>query len=205
MDELKMKRSKVVMELDRKREVINICLDCFIEKGLTETSTRGLSTALKLQNAGMYHYFSSKDEAVILCAEEAALRLERALIPQAIADMDDLDFMMDRLKQNADRMAPTMQFLVSVCTSKRYKKDMQPVLERLARRYACYAQQVASKIDCRKEDIELYVYMMITAVSNYMIFSEDVFVRPQVEIAKDALERFAHSAGETEGGAVYED
>lgn len=64
------------MEPDRKKEVINVCLDHFIEKGLSETSTRSLSGALKLQNAGLYYYFSSQEEAVILCAEEAVLPLK---------------------------------------------------------------------------------------------------------------------------------
>lgn len=59
---------------DRKKEVINVCLDHFIEKGLSETSTRSLSSALQLQNAGLYYYFENKDEAIILCAEEAAIR-----------------------------------------------------------------------------------------------------------------------------------
>lgn len=58
------------MENDRKKEVINVCLDHFIANGL-EISTRSLSEALKLQNTGLYYYFESKDEAVILCAEEA--------------------------------------------------------------------------------------------------------------------------------------
>ncbi len=72
------------MENNRKKEVINICLDHFISHGL-ETSTRSLSKALKLQNAGLYYYFESKDEAVILCAEAAALRLETNLIVEVNA------------------------------------------------------------------------------------------------------------------------
>ena len=64
------------MEPDRKKEVINVCLDHFIEKGLSETSTRSLSGALKLQNAGLYYYFSSKDEAVILCAKKPPCALK---------------------------------------------------------------------------------------------------------------------------------
>lgn len=53
------------MEVNRKKEVLNICLDHFIENGLYETSTRGLNKALKLQSAGLYYYFTSKDEAII--------------------------------------------------------------------------------------------------------------------------------------------
>lgn len=48
------------MENDRQKEVINICLDHFIENGLYEVSTRSLSRALKLQNAGLYYYLQAK-------------------------------------------------------------------------------------------------------------------------------------------------
>lgn len=161
------------MENDRKKEVINICLDLFIEKGLTSTSTRNLSSALKLQNAGLYYYFESKDEAVIACAEEAALRVESALIPGALHDIDDLDTMMKRLQSRADEMVPTMRFLVTVCASSQYKDKMKPALGRLAKRYGHYAEQVAKRLNCSKEDVEPYVYLVITAVANYMIFSED--------------------------------
>lgn len=68
---------------------------------------------------------------------------------------------------------------------------MKPVLDRLTNRYGQYAEQVApQKLNCNKEDVELYVYLVITAVANYMIFAEDVFVAPQMKIAKEAIRKF---------------
>jgi len=118
------------MEIDRKKEVINICLDLFIEKGLTATSTRELSSALKMQNAALYYYFESKDDAVVACAEEAAMRLENALIPSALKDIAEPDVMMVNLQKRADEMAPTMSFLVTVCESTQYKDKMRPAQNR---------------------------------------------------------------------------
>lgn len=182
------------MEIDRRKEVVNICLDLFIEKGLTATSTRSLSRALKLQNAGLYYYFETKDEAVIACAEEAALRLENALIPGALRDIGDPDIMMKRLQSRADEMAPTMRFLVTVCASSQYKDKMKPALDRLTDRYGHYAEQVAKKLNCNKEDVEPYVYLVITAVANYMIFAEDSLVAPQMQIAKEAIRNLLSSS-----------
>ena len=142
------------MENDRKKEVINICLDLFIEKGLTSTSTRNLSSALKLQNAGLYYYFASKDEAVIACAEEAALRVESALIPGALRDIDDLDIMMKRLQSRADEMAPTMRFLVTVCASSQYKDKMKPALDRLTERFFTFLLNIPLRL--RNCAISLY-------------------------------------------------
>lgn len=38
---------------DRRKEILNVCLDTFINKGLSETTVRDLSTALKLQSGGI--------------------------------------------------------------------------------------------------------------------------------------------------------
>ena len=83
---------------DRRKEILNVCLDTFINKGLSETTVRDLSTALKLQSGGIYYWFKDKDEAVVACAEEAALRLENSLIFPALKDIKDPDKMMKRLK-----------------------------------------------------------------------------------------------------------
>ena len=190
------------MEVDRKKEVVNVCLDHFIEEGLSETSTRNLSSALRLQSGGLYYYFSSKDEAVLLCAEEAAIRLENTLIIPALRDISNPDLMMKRLQSRADEMAPTMRFLVSVCTSKRYNESVRPILDRLADRYEHYAEMIAKKLNCGLDEIEPYVFMTITAVANYMIFAEDGIIAPQMKLVKSAISKIIErqALGEREAG-----
>lgn len=175
------------MGTDRKKEVINICLDHFIENGLAETSTRSLSSALQLQNAGLYYYFESKDEAVILCAEEAVIRLENSLLYPALKDIIAPDIMIKRLRSRADEMAPTMRFFVSVCTSMRYKDEMKPLLDRLSDRYATYVIKIAAALNCDQNEIAPYVHMAITAVANYMIFAEETLIKSQLNIVKDEI------------------
>ena len=68
------------METDRRKEVVNACLNLFVERGLYKTSTRDLSKALSLQSGGLYYYFQTKDDAVVACVEEAISRLEDTLI-----------------------------------------------------------------------------------------------------------------------------
>lgn len=176
------------MDNDRKKEVINVCLDHFISNGL-ETSTRSLSKALKLQNAGLYYYFDSKEQAVLLCAEEAAIRLETTLIAAAMKDIRNPDAMMKNLRTRADELSPTMRFFVSVCVSNAYKGQIQPVLDRLTERYGSYAEKFAKKLNCETDEIEPLVYMGISAVANYMIFKEDAVIYPQIEIIKLQLDR----------------
>lgn len=126
-----------------------------------------------------------------MCAEEAAVRFENLLIAPAIREMDNPDLMLQRLQSRADELTPTMCFLVSVCSNAQYKDSMKPALDRLVKRYKHYAELVSEKLNCKKKGIETYVYMTITAVSNYMIFGEDMYIAPKMKLAKDALKNIA--------------
>lgn len=175
---------------DRRKEILNVCLDTFINKGLSETTVRDLSTALKLQSGGIYYWFKDKDEAVVACAEEAALRLENFLIFPALKDIKDPDKMMKRLKIRADEMQPTMKFFASVCALSKYEERMQPVLDRLAERYEAYARRVSKELNCDFDAVAPYVYFAITTITDYMIFGEAKYIFPQIELIKTALKGF---------------
>ena len=82
---------------ERRREIIAVCLDCFVEKGLTITTTKDLCTAARLQNGGIYYYFSTKEEIVLACAEAAIERIEKGAFGIVFEDIQDVKSMMDRL------------------------------------------------------------------------------------------------------------
>lgn len=117
---------------EKRQELVGVCLDCFVEKGLTVATTKDLCKAAKLQNGGIYYYFSTKEEVVLACAEEAISRIEKAAFDIVFEDIRDIKSMMDHLGGLADKMSPTMRFLVSVCVSREYGEKIKPSLVRLA-------------------------------------------------------------------------
>lgn len=187
------------METNRRKEVVNICLNTFVAKGLADTSSRDLSKALELQSGGLYYYFDSKDAAVLVCADEAAVRLEDRLITPALEDLDDVDRMMSRLKERADEMAPTMKFFAQVCSSSKYREKMEPALSRLCKRYEHYAEIFADKLNCGVAEILPYVYVCITAVSNYMVFGEQDYIVPQLALVKNEINKLKNKADKRGG------
>lgn len=172
---------------DRREEVLTACLDQFVKKGLYRTTSRDLSKALKLQSSGLYYYFATKDEAVIACAEEASFLLEDGLIIPAFNDLTDPDKLVSNLYERADRLAPMMCFLSQVCSANEYREAMKPALFRLSQRYQEYAKRFARKFECKVHDMEPYVYMCISAISNYMLFGEQSYIAPQMEMVKTKL------------------
>lgn len=166
-----MKTSK---KAERTKEIIGICLDCFVEKGLTVTTTTDLCNANNLQNGGIYYYFDTKEEMVLACAEEAISRIEQSAFSIVLEDINDVANMMDHLVTLADELSPVMRFLVQ-----------------LARRYPNYTERIAEILGCTKEEVEPYVHLSILALNNYMIFNERALFLPQIEAAKKGLMQFA--------------
>lgn len=180
---------------ERKKKLIHIFLDCFVQNGLTATTTKDLYKAGKLQNGGIYYYFDTKEEIVLACAEEGIHRIEQGAFGIALKDLEDIANMMDHLGSLADQLSPTMRFLVSVCVSKQYGEQIKPYLVQLSRRYPHYTNQIAEILGCTKEEVEPFVHLSILALNNYMIFQERALFMPQIEAAKKGLMQLAGQRG----------
>ena len=177
--------------VERKKEITDVFLKTFIEKGLSETSTRDLSNAINLQSGALYYYFSSKDEAVVACAEKAAIQIENNLFSVALSMCNQPRKMFEELISKASNLSPTMKFFTQVSSTPKYRKSMDSILLRLSLRYRYYSKKFAEKINCKVEDIEPYVYISVTAIANYMIFGEECYIEPQINYVINRLEERA--------------
>lgn len=170
----------------RRNEIIEKCLCVFTEKGLVDTTSRDLSAALNLQNSGMYYYFKSKDDLIVACAENAALRLEKVLVPLG-EDLNDLDSVTKTLQKRCDKMAPYMKFLAQTFTVDKYREKLKPVLYAMSKRYTEYAKAFAEHFGRDFDDVAPYIYMGITAATDYMIFGDASYIKPQFDLLKKHL------------------
>ena len=171
---------------DRKKEVIDLCLSKLVTKGLAEITVRELSASLQLKKAGIYWYFKDKDEVIVLCAEEAANRLETNLILPALQEIRNPDAM-KRLYDRADEMAPTMRYFAQVCATPKYRDEMSPVLSRLSKRHKFYATRFAEELNCEEGQLEPYFSMCISAMTNYMLFGDNYCVSTAMATLREKL------------------
>lgn len=72
---------------ERREQIINAAQACFREKGFHSTSTAQISAAAGISSAGLYVYFSSKDELIIALIERE-LRIGLAML-RYFKDEDD--------------------------------------------------------------------------------------------------------------------
>lgn len=170
---------------NRKKEIINICLQKFLEEGLFKTSARDLAGILNMQPSGLYYYFKSKDEIVVACAEEVGIRIEDILILPLLEDPNDTKRYMATVEQKLEEAEPMMKFFAQVCTTKEYRESMQPVMERLKERHREYSVKFAESFGCEPEEVAPYLYTCVAVVANYLIFGEELyFDRPHQLIVK---------------------
>ncbi len=178
------------MEPARKQEVINVCLETFMKKGLAHTSTRDLSAALDLNNGGVFYYFKTKDEIIIACAEEASIRIENDLIGVALKDIENPKKMIEDLIARANAMRPLMKFFVSVSACPQYAEALQPTFDALTKRYDHYAEKFSQVLKCEPKEVAPYVYTGINTMLSYMLFGQERFSAPQLELIYNALVGF---------------
>ncbi len=175
---------------ERKKEIIEICLETFMRDGLINTSMRDLGKALDLDPTALYNHFESKDEVVIACAEEATVRIENNLFGTALKDINDPDKLVKDLDRIAVTMRPLMQFFINVCTSQKYCDKLKEVRYRQGDRYRFYIGKIADKLGCDYNDVAPLVYIVSNTMFSYMIFDPDNFSAPQLNVVYDSLKEF---------------
>ncbi len=176
--------------VDKKKEIINTCLQTFVDNGLIEISMRDLGAACNMDAAGIYYYFKNKDELVVACAEEATVRIEDELFGTALADIANPEKLVKDLDEKAVAMRSLLQFFISVCVSKKYSDQLKEVRYRQGDRYRYYIRKIAEKLECDYDDVAPLAYIVSNTMFSYMIFDPENFSAPQLRTVYDALNGF---------------
>ncbi len=172
---------------ERRKEIIDVCLNVLMENGLAETGIRDFAIALNMHPSNIFYYFNSKDEIIAACIDEAKERIERDLFGIALKDLDDPDKLAKDLYQRATTQRQLMKFFVTACSLPQYENVVEPSLDKLSIRYKTYIDQFADKLCTTPEAVAPYVYIVINTMLSFMLFGKKNFVAPQLDMVHNAL------------------
>lgn len=96
--------------------------------------------------------------------------------------------MVAKFCEKAEQLAPMMRFLTQVCATEKYEERIRSVLSSLSSRYEDYAKCFARKLNVSVDTLLPYVYICITAITNYMVYQEDSYVMPQLTLVAKVLD-----------------
>ena len=174
---------------ERRAEVIDACTKCFLEKGLGETSVRDLSDSIHLRVAGIYSYFENKDDAVRVCAEKAAMDVEKSMLLYAVQHIQaEPKTLLSDLFGLADDNASLLRFYTQVVTSPRYADVMAPFREKFSDRITYYITRCAEKLGVMDSELSPMFRMGVSAYSHYMIYGRKSDIEMQVKLLTEYLE-----------------
>lgn len=183
---------------NRRKKIIDICLKKFLEKGPFETTSRELTNALDMQPSALYYHFKSKDDAVLECAEEAAIRLESTLLQPVIDLLDDKRRRTDPPEENFEDMQAMMRFFAQVCAADKYREQMKPILNRMREREYAYCEKFAEKLGCTAAEVAPWLFAITASSQSYMLFGEDAYSVKPLDFTKPAIrlikEKYAQKA-----------
>jgi len=174
----------VIWLREKRTDVADICLDVFIKYGLSKTTNRIICRECKMAQGNFYTYFPSKDDMIIACAKSAAGRISDKVIIPTIKEMFADNPNISLVIKKARKMMPTMHFLLQVYTEEKYTKSLTQCVQAESENYREYANRMAKEKGVNGEDENYYISMLITAITNFMIFGDETFLRPLLENIK---------------------
>lgn len=177
-------------DVNRKKEIVDICLKKFMEKGLYETTSRDLTDALNMTPGALYYHFKNKDDAVLECADEAARRLGEILLLPALELIDKTEAVDENPLENPEEVQAMMRFLAQVCTANKYRESMKPILEHMREREHAYCEKFAAKLGCSVEELAPWFFAVVASTESYMIFGQEAYSASPHDFIQPALHLF---------------
>lgn len=175
---------------NNRRHIVNICLQKFIEKGLYETTSRDLTDALNMTPAALYYHFKNKDDAVLKCVEEAALRLEELLLMPALESMGENNEIEEQLSKNPQEIQSMTRFIAQVCTVNKYREPMKPILKRMREREYAYCEKFAQKLGYLPQEIAPWFFAIVASSESYQIFGPEAYSSTPHDFIQAAFQLF---------------
>lgn len=172
----------------RKRKVLDVARQLFIEKGFKETSIMDIIQGAQISKGTFYNYFPSKNDCLIAILresrEETSIRRHELIFGQDIKDIDILAKQIAVLMQ-INREQNLMRIFESVSNSQDESLRMALMshhlqeLEWLAKRLV---EVYGDEISIMSYECAIQVFAMIQHTLRILIFAEDRYVEPEAII-----------------------
>lgn len=133
----------------KRREILHVALEIFAQRGYRKTSLRALASRVNLTEAGLLHYFDSKEQLfveILRTRDEA----DRAVY---LADRDSIEGLTGIMRHNAD--VPGLVALFATLSAEAAADQRHTATPYFQERYEEIRQRLVESIQARQETGEL--------------------------------------------------
>lgn len=154
----------------KKNYIIEKCYDCFVKKGIENTTTRDFFAAANANANTLYYYFESKNHIFIECVNYGYRQLE-SLLFDALNEFEKSSFdIFPRLTKIGLDYAPQMRFLHQAVSSPAYEEYREDQFKKINAFNDRLGKELAERFECPFEIIKDYIYEIMTLLSYYSLW-----------------------------------
>lgn len=185
--------------LKRKKELMEKCFDCMAEKGLSSVGIRALGKYCGCNIAIFYNYFKDMDDLIVQSTDYCMSKVEDDFMAKAPENAGDIERFLDEIPYwTARKHGAKYRLMYQIYTHPKYIEHGKKFFEGVNRRYAEYAEQLASRIGIPAEITTPLIFMIVRASVHYAMFEDEFYLKSQMNLIKygirHCIEEYAERA-----------
>lgn len=143
-----------------------------IRNGLESVSIRSISKETGISSGSLYYWFNNKDDLIMEATKCGLTETVDKIFNFAFNTIDDLEYLFNNILTLLEKYEQRLKFVYQLATSPYYGERLKNETESLTFLYDEYAEKLADKINCNKEELRPIVYIFIAVVLDYIIWKE---------------------------------
>ena len=177
--------------MERAKELLEICFNVFCENGLENTGMQKLADACKITKAGLIYYFGSKDQLVVEATAYCMAEVEDDFMAKAPVNFEDIErFLREMPYLTAKLHGKKYRFMYQVYASPKYLTQGQEFFKGVNLRYHKYAELLSGKLQMPVDYIQGMIYIFVRACVHYALFEDEEYLNLQLNAIRTSLQAF---------------
>lgn len=177
--------------LNKKRDLMIKCYECFAENGLNSVGIRGLGEYCGCNSAVLYTYFKDLDDLIVQSTEYCMSKVENDFMAKAPTNVAELWKFIDEIPHwTAQTHGKKYRLMYQIYTHPKYREYGQNFFSGVDKRYTEYAKLLEPKLGIPYQKLTPMIFILIRASVHYALFEDEFYLSSQLDVLKEALELF---------------
>lgn len=177
--------------LNKKRDLMIKCYECFAENGLNSVGIRGLGEYCGCNSAVLYTYFKDLGDLIVQSTEYCMSKVENDFMAKAPTNVAELWKFIDEIPHwTAQTHGKKYRLMYQIYTHPKYREYGQNFFSGVDKRYTEYAKLLEPKLGIPYQKLTPMIFILIRASVHYALFEDEFYLSSQLEVLKEALELF---------------
>ena len=172
-------------------EFMETCFDSYAENGFASVQIKAIAKTCGCSSASAYQYFDNLDDLIIQSTEYCMGKVEDEFMAKAPIDVEDLWRFIDEIPYwTAKKHGKKYRLMYQIYTHPKYREYGKKFFEGVNERYTEYAKSLEPKLGIPYKKLTPLIFILIRACVHYALFEDELYLKSQIEVLKEALELF---------------